>query len=63
MKYFVSYFMSYDNRQQAWGNCVVKRDVPIFDMDQIQSVERLIADNNDAKQVTIMNWRRMEDAE
>lgn len=61
--YFVSYFITLKDGNQAWGNCIIKRDVPIFDVEQVKSVEQLIEKNNNAKQATIMYWRRMEDAE
>lgn len=63
MKYFVSYFATCNTGEQCWGNSTIERDHPIDATDEYRSIERLVCEDSDMKQVTIMYWRRLEDAE
>lgn len=63
MKYFMSYFLTADDRTQGWGNCVIERDHSIDSSDEIRLVEALIKATYKNQAVTLMNWRRLEDSE
>ena len=63
MKYFISYFATHNDGNQCWGNCTIERNHPVDSTDEYKSMEGLMAAEFDMKQVTIMYWRRLEDAE
>lgn len=63
MKYFVSYYMSWDNGASAWGNTIYEKNHSMSSEDDIRSIEEDIENRHEAKSVTLISWRRLEDAE
>lgn len=60
--YFVSYYFQTET-EAGYGECGICRDSPIFDHDELKKVRLFIKESNNYKGVTILNWRRFEQAE
>ena len=63
MKYFVSYFMTFKDRTQAYGNTIYEKKHPMSSEEDIRAIEDDIEIRNEALSVTLISWRRLEDAE
>ena len=61
--YFVSYYFRTET-ETGYGDCEVCKESPIADSDELKKIRDNIKEEfNNCKSVTILNWRRFEQAE